>query len=588
MRWSNIVLIRNTCFSLLIGLGGLCVINIYYMHQFFALNGYMESELFLYSIPVNIFITFFDFFLLFLLFSFISALRLKFALSLSYIATFLLSFVNVFYGRFFSQYLPFSAIEQITSLGDGIVVDSMLAGFLWSDLYYLISPLIAVYIMIRCRSYEYKMTLRHIILIIIVQISSLLGVFCSYSTYHLCNSTCRNNYELFKNRQKEILFNPLERKDALPNITRYHAGLIRPFVSDLIDYILPYRLSYEQSNLLEKEYNNHNIRKTTNQSNPQIKNVVFILLESFLSASSDLIVDNKRITPFLDSLKHSDDVYYNGNVHSNISIGESGDGQLIYMTGLLPLRTKISVGEAKKDTLPGLPSLLKSKYHILRTEIVIPSNPGLWQQESMNKVYGIDYCYSQNDVEGEQMRDDVVFKLARNTLKNVNESFFSMVLSFSTHQPYRKFIDETFKLRCDTLPQPYLVYLNACHFLDKQIRLYFDDLKAKDIYNNSLIVIASDHQPHMEMLGMHGRISDNLPLFIIHGNINNNAYIGECNQLDVYTTILDVLNINNNWLGLGNTLLNPLYINSVSEKKYEMSEWIIRGNYFRYLNRTNK
>lgn len=378
-----------------------------------------------------------------------------------------------------------------------------------------------------------------------------------------------------------MVFSPLGNKDAFPNYLRYHVGFLRPLFSDMADLFMPYELTDEKRKKIENELSDYQYRVTNHIMNRPIDNVIFLLLESYLSASSELIIDGKTITPFLDSLKRSSDVYYNGKVHSNITIGESGDGQLIYMTGLLPLRSKLSVGVAKNDTLPSLPAILKNKLGITRTEIVIPSNPGMWQQNNMNIVYGIDNCYSQNDNQGSEMTDDVVFNMAMNTPKKKDESFFSMVLSLSTHQPYRSPIDKTFEIHCDSLPFSYLVYLNACHFLDKQIKCYFDNLKNKGIYENSLIVIASDHAPHMEMLGMKGRISDTLPLYIIHGNIKNNAYVGDCNQLDVFTTILDVLNIDNDWRGLGNTLLNPNYVNSVSNEKYEMSEWIIQGNYFK-------
>lgn len=569
---------NNLPYLLLVGLS---IINLYYMHQFFAINGYIESELYLYSFPVNFFATIFDVSLLLLFFSAILIFRRKLVVVTTYITTFLMSFVNVFYGRFFSQYLPLSAITQISSLGDGIVVDSMLSGFRWSDIYYLLSLLLVVIVLFRFCSNKMGFTLQYVILLIVLPILSLFGVFCSYTAYHLCNSTCRHNYQLFKNRQNEILFNALERKSAFPNNTKYHVGLIRPFISDVVDWFQPYTLTKEQCDLIEKGYGDKTFRKFNHRDNQDVNNVIFILLESFLSASSDLVVDNKRITPFLDSLKHSREVYYNGNVHSNITIGESADGQLIYMTGLLPLRSKVSVGIAKNDTLPSLPTILKQYFGISRTEIVIPSNPGMWQQSHMNVVYGIDNCYSQNDVQGHEMRDDVVFNLAKSTPKSKKESFFSMVLSLSTHQPYRSPIDKSFVIQNDSLPPSYLVYLNACHFLDKQIQAYFDDLKMKGIYYNSLIVIASDHAPHMEMLGMKERISAKLPLYIIHGNISVDAYVGDCNQLDVFTTILDVLNIDCDWNGLGNTLLNPNYVNSVSDEKYEMSEWIIRGNYFK-------
>ena len=60
-------------------------------------------------------------------------------------------------------------------------------------------------------------------------------------------------------------------------------------------------------------------------------------------------------------------------------------------------------------------------------------------------------------------------------------------------------------------------------------------------------------------------------------------YNGIANQLDVYTTVLDILGIEDDWHGLGHTLLCPQYENSVDDTKYVLSEKIIMGDYFKKL-----
>jgi lipoteichoic acid synthase len=78
-----------------------------------------------------------------------------------------------------------------------------------------------------------------------------------------------------------------------------------------------------------------------------------------------------------------------------------------------------------------------------------------------------------------------------------------------------------------------------------------------------------------------GQVSDELPLYIVHGGIDKDSvWTGPCNQLDVYTTLLDMFGINTPWRGLGHSLLNAHYTNSVSEKTQTLSEWIVRSNYF--------
>lgn len=560
-------------------------LNLWVMYQYFAINGFQEDKLFIYSYAINICTLLVDIPIILCLFLIITFGRLQWSTYATYIFTLIWSFVNVFYGRFFFQYLSISAICQAEGLTDDLVIKSMLAGFQWFDLYYLASLFIFLYTILRKKIKVVKLSWRKILLLISTPFISMCFVFIIYSSYHFAKHDTRGNMRLYKLRLSGLIFNPTKARNAYPNDVEYHAGVVRCLTSELLEILLPYKLTEEQRHSIKQAYSPQNQRITTHKTNPNIKNVVFILLESFMSVTSDLVVKGKRITPFLDSLKHTEDVYYNGNVHPNITNGESGDGQFIYMTGILPLRAKYTVGEAKHNKLPyALPRLLQNKMNIDHTEIIVPTSLGVWQQEKMNIVYGLKNCYSKSMVQGNQgedLTDESVFHLAMHTSKTKKQPFFSMVLSISTHQPYREIVDPNFTIEDKSLPQGYKYYLNACHFADLQIKKYIDHLKKEGLYDNSLIIIASDHQAHLDALGMEGKISTDLPLYIINGNINNSkSYDGPCNQLDVYTTILDILNINCKWHGLGHTLLLPKYTNSVNKKTYDLSEMIIMGDYF--------
>jgi hypothetical protein len=57
------------------------------------------------------------------------------------------------------------------------------------------------------------------------------------------------------------------------------------------------------------------------------------------------------------------------------------------------------------------------------------------------------------------------------------------------------------------------------------------------------------------------------------------SWTGTCNQLDVYTTLLDLF-VRDDWCGLGHTLLRPEYNDSYTPQAERLSEWILRGDYF--------
>jgi lipoteichoic acid synthase len=114
-----------------------------------------------------------------------------------------------------------------------------------------------------------------------------------------------------------------------------------------------------------------------------------------------------------------------------------------------------------------------------------------------------------------------------------------------------------------------------------QIKKYIDGLKQQGLYDNSVIVITADHQAHSLYLNMGNKVNDELPLYIINGGIDrDHAWTGRCNQLDVYTTLLDMFGIRADWRGLGHTLLNADYKEYSLGTMKPLSNWMIRSNYF--------
>jgi lipoteichoic acid synthase len=151
----------------------------------------------------------------------------------------------------------------------------------------------------------------------------------------------------------------------------------------------------------------------------------------------------------------------------------------------------------------------------------------------------------------------------------------------SMHNPYTKCVEHGFTLTEESLSEEYRNYLVDCHYTDMQIERYIDGLKQRGLYDNSVIVITADHQAHPVHLNMGNKVSDELPLYIINGGIDKRqAWTGFCNQLDVYTTLLDMYGVRSDWRGLGHTLLNGNYKDYPLDRLYMLSDWIIRSNYF--------
>ena len=150
------------------------------------------------------------------------------------------------------------------------------------------------------------------------------------------------------------------------------------------------------------------------------------------------------------------------------------------------------------------------------------------------------------------------------------------------HHPYDKCEEHGFTLSDKKLTTEYRNYLINCHYMDQQLEKYIAALRKSGVYDRSVIVITADHHAHYSVLNMEeGEISEELPLYIISGGIDaKEAWTGACNQLDVFTTLLDLFGLKPAWRGFGHTLLKKDYHNSVSEQVQTFSEWMIRSDYF--------
>jgi lipoteichoic acid synthase len=288
-------------------------------------------------------------------------------------------------------------------------------------------------------------------------------------------------------------------------------------------------------------------------------------------------VDHREVTPFLNSLKCDTTVYYNGMMRENVTIGESSDGQFVYMSGVLPLRSFITVSKARNVTLYGLPKMLGK-----RSRMVIPTFTSMWNQDEMCNQYGFNQLFSSSDyADGNQkiLNDEQVFQLAMQKDKDSNQPFFSVILTMSMHQPYTKQIDSTFQIKDSSISAELACYLNACHYTDRQLSKYIEHLKKTGLYEKSLIVIAADHPVHNTDFG---GVCKDIPFYIVNipQELRDRMWKSECNQIDVYTTLLDLFDVKSDWFGMGQSLLSPNYNSSVDAKKWEVSEWIIMGNYF--------
>ncbi len=548
----------------------LCTLNLLYMHYAIFFANKMEFELDPHSFFDNLWGVLFDIFVLISFFYILTIGKIWRSLIFTFFVTLIWSFCNLLYFRFFFQYISLDAIGQAGAMMEGFMIKAAIQKLSWSDLFYIIE----IFLFIRIQIYKQKTHIRHFILKYTLILLSLL-IFC----FGIRFSQFTNCIRFYLPTLAKLYYSSSLYVCA-PNSTTFRRGCARIIALELIDKMSkPIELSTKQIRMIQ-DATDHSKETTSNLGKNKGKNMIFILVESYMSFTSDLIIEGQEITPNLNRLKHNEKVYFNGQMTPNIAIGESSDGQFIYMTGILPLRSSLTVSSLKETMLPGLPRQTNELY--TESRMIIPTSPHIWNQQKMSNLYGFKKLYSSydyNDGSNSTINDFEVFELAKQIDKKSAQPFFSIILTMSMHYPYEKEIDSTISIKTESLPQELRYYLNACHYTDRAIGCYLTHLKEMGIYDNSIIIITSDHHVHTANFGKYK--TTEIPVYVINGDINSfSGWQGPCNQLDLYTTLIDLLDIDSKWNGLGNSLNTQLYQNSVSNDKWDISEWIIRSNYF--------
>ena len=508
--------------------------------------------------------------------------RLRLSLFITAIISLFWSFANVLYSRFFHHYISMSAISQTGTLADEFMLQNVIEGIKAGDIIFLLLGAMICWLYLTSRRETNVQNWCHLFVtwpasLLLFDIAYHL-VFCIVTPGLASISYFRHRLHV---RHIELLHGSAE-----PNWASFHRGTVRQlFFPSIYQSLNKMELTDEQRAAIRAEYQNHQERSSDSTEKVRGKNIIFIIVESYLSATSELMVDGQEVTPFLNSLKRDSTVYFNGKVTSNISTGESSDGQFLYMAGMLPLRSEVTVTKAKYTELPGLPKILKQEDIIEESQMIIPTLPSMWEQEGMCERYGFDHLYSSTEYENGKywyLLDRQIFEYALEKNLTAKRPFLSVILTMTMHQPYTEPKDSSFIIKDASLTEKYRNYLSTCHYTDQQIKWYFEQLKKNGLYENSVIVIAADHHAHPSLFDMKKEeLSIEIPLYIINGNINcTTGWQGPCNQLDVYTTILDMLGTKNEWRGFGHTLNNLKYKNSIKPMLWTLSEEIVLGQYF--------
>lgn len=237
------------------------------------------------------------------------------------------------------------------------------------------------------------------------------------------------------------------------------------------------------------------------------RNVIYIHLESFQQFLIDykLNVNDKEyeVTPFLNSLYHSNETFAFSNVFNQVKAGKTSDAETMIETGLFGLNQgSFMVNYGGTNTQQAAPFILsKNGYN---SSAVFHGNAGsFWNRNTVYKQWGYNYFFDasyftkQNSSNSFQygLNDKYMLRDSIKYLERLQQPFYTKFITVSNHYPYTTSLsgdDLGFPL-AKTQDETINGYFATANYLDSSIKAFFDYLKESGLYKNSIIVLYGDH-----------------------------------------------------------------------------------------------
>ena len=506
------------------------------------------------------------------------------ALFILFLLETILLWINVGYSRYFHTYLPLSLYTEFNNL-DGLM-PNIKDAIEVNDLIFLLTTTIAFINYFQLRTEKVKRLLKNSLAIpLFFVVTITLSFIPHYLSAKKEKDRLHDHFIEFHDKRTtwDIIKYRMQltrQTDAKNGFYFYGIGL-NLFIDIYEKYFTSKKLHYteEEKSLIKK----HLYASNYELSNETKKNLIIILVESLASFPIHLSFDGVEITPNLNKLLS--DAYYNPNMESEALLGESSDGQFIYLTGLLPLNNVITINELKTEHVTTFIELAKKQQVHLYSQMIIPTASNTWSQKLMCERYNIDTLFSKEQFtnEKEWLSDKQIFEYAFQHDKSTDMDIIKIILTSSMHSPYTHSIENYHINYPSDFSNEFKHYLDNVHYMDKYLGIYIESLKSIQLYSQSTIIITADHKPNGPKLNdKRAQLCTKIPLIIINPPQDFKNTVDEriIYQTSLFPTILDLLHIESKWRGVGHSIFMP---DSTISSPYEQERHLLRQQTSEYL-----
>lgn len=308
---------------------------------------------------------------------------------------------------------------------------------------------------------------------------------------------------------------------------------------------------------------------------PDGTNVVILILESFGKEFIGYYNQGKTYTPFLDSLLTESMTFDAGFANGKKSI----EAVPSIFASIPSLQDSPYISSPyNSNRIVGLPELLRQ--HGYESAFFHGATNGSMRFDAFADYIGFDHYFGRkeygNDAHFDKtwgISDEYFNPWTARKLSTLKQPFLATLFTISSHHPF--YIPEHRKKEVIYGPQPLCASIS---YGDLSLRLFFEEAKKQAWYNNTVFIICADHTPGTETDFYNLRTQlYQIPFAIYHpgGKLPKGKSEQLIQQIDIYPTILDLLNINTGFYSFGN---------SVYDKTDRFSVSYLEGNYFYFEN----
>lgn len=450
-------------------------------------------------------------------------------------------FINLWYNKYFGNYL---SIADLT-MGQGVRPVKVLLRQLisWLDLFFIFELPILIYLIFFKRDFkEEQLSIfknkiyRKNVIIILLLIVILLGA----HIFHINN---------------------LYRVDGFLKLYEHSTPAFVSVYGILPLYIAEYFSMQAKKPEKIKQISDKEIAGEEKLSRAHkienIKNIIVIQLESFDEKIIDYQHNGQQLTPFLNKLKQNS--YYFNNIYAQ-HVNGSFDAEFSFLTSLYPINKNYVFKTNDMEKFNSFIKVLKKRNY---QNLAFHGNDGDffyrntgYPQLGFDKFYFRDQFNTKNAEIGKDsylgINDYDFFDQSLQYLDQAEEPFFAFYITQTSHTPFdfypKEYAQEEFE---DLKPAIVKDYFNSVYFTDQALKHFFDGLKERGLYQDTLFVFYSDHSSDLKkedynssdgfFIEGNAKEPENIPLMFFHPKIEAKVIEKTGTHTDIAPTILDLM-----------------------------------------------